>query len=332
MSGAQMGEFELIEKYFKTRFASKREDLPLGIGDDCAFISVTPGHQLAVSTDTLVQGTHFFADVDPYALGHKCLAVNLSDLAACGALPKAFTLALTLPSLQEAWLQAFSEGLYALANTHDCALIGGDTTRGPMSIGLTVFGEVPMGQGIKRSGAQVGDDLYVSGTLGDARWALEALQGKVKMDEQTLLSTRVRLERPTPRIELGLALRGLVSAGMDLSDGLLGDLAHLLKASGRGARLDLRQMLMSPLLSASMKSSPANEAIKRLLQGGDDYELLFAAPPKNRTAIEALSSALGLPLTKVGEVVDNEGIELLHANEVLGAQSIQDLASFDHFL
>ncbi len=327
-----MGEFDLIEKYFKSRFAVEREDLPLGIGDDCALMTVTPGHQLAVSTDVLVQGTHFFADVDPHTLGHKCLAVNLSDLAACGARPKAFALALTLPSLQDAWLQAFANGLYALANAHGCALIGGDTTRGPLSICITVFGEVPKGQGIKRSGAQAGDDLYVSGTLGDARWALEALQGNIPMDEQTLLSTRVRLESPTPRVELGLALRGLASAAMDLSDGLLGDLGHLLKASKKGARLDLRQVLNSPVLSACMKASPADQAIKRLLQGGDDYELLFAASPIHRARIEDLSKALALPLTMVGEVTDNEGLELMHAKEILGVQSVQDLGSYDHFL
>ncbi len=327
-----MGEFDLIEKYFKSRFALEREDVPLGMGDDCALMTVAPGHQLAVSTDVLVQGTHFFAAVDPHTLGHKCLAVNLSDLAACGATPKAFTLALTLPSLQEDWLQAFANGLYALAKAHGCALIGGDTTRGPLSIGITVFGEVPMGQGLKRSGAQGGDDLYVSGTLGDARWALAALQGKIQMDEPTLLSTRARLETPTPRVELGRGLRGLASAAMDLSDGLLGDLAHLLKASKKGARLDLRHMLNSPLRSVCMMTSPANEALQYMLQGGDDYELLFAAPPSKRAAIATLSNALALPLTRIGEVTDNEGVEWLHAQDLLGARSVQDLGSYDHFL
>lgn len=233
-----MGEFDLIARYFTrpTRRAA------LGVGDDCALLQTAPGMQLAVSSDMLVQGRHFFPDVDPFTLGHKALAVNLSDLAACGAQPLAFTLALALPRADAAWLEAFSRGLFALADAHDCDLMGGDTTQGPLNICITVFGEVPAGQALLRSGARAGDDVYVSGTLGDARLALEALRGTVALPAgvaaDLLTQARQRLEQPTPRVALGLALRGVASAAIDVSDGLLGDLQHILQASGVGASID----------------------------------------------------------------------------------------------
>ena len=229
-----MGEFDLIARYF-TRPVRKAA---LGVGDDCALLAPTPGMQLAVSSDMLVEGRHFFADVDPEALGHKALAVNLSDLAACGARPLAFTLALSLPRMDEAWLAGFSRGMWALADAHGCELVGGDTTQGPLNICITVFGEVPAGQALLRSGARPGDDIYVSGTLGDARLALEALLGHITLHADVLARARQRLERPSPRVPLGLALRGVVSSAMDVSDGLLGDLSHILKASGVGASID----------------------------------------------------------------------------------------------
>ena len=229
-----MGEFELIARHFKRPVRRAA----LGVGDDCALLSPRPGMQLAVSSDMLVEGRHFFPDVDPEALGHKALAVNLSDLAACGAEPLAFTLALALPHADDAWLAAFAKGLFALADAHGCELVGGDTTRGPLNICITVFGEVPTGQALLRSGAKVGDDIYVSGHLGDARLALEALQGHIALPPEALAAARLRLEQPTPRVALGQALRGVASSALDVSDGLLGDLGHILRASGTGACID----------------------------------------------------------------------------------------------
>ncbi len=326
-----MGEFDLIERFFKTRFALKRDDLPLGIGDDCALMTLAPGHQLAISSDVMVEGTHFFPDVDPQTLGHKCLAVNLSDLAACGAKPKAFTLSLTLPSIDEVWLEAFSKGLYALAQLYGCALIGGDTTRGPLNIGITVFGEVPKEQAMLRSGAQAGDDLYVSGNLGEARWALLGLMGKMTVPDARLQAIRKRLETPTPRLELGLALRGIASAAIDLSDGLLGDLGHVLKASQKGACLQVQEMMQSALLSKDLSSLPKDEALTLMLQGGDDYELLFSAPKSKAQALKVLAQELKLPLTVIGQVTENTGLELLGAEHLLDAQAFKSLASFEHF-
>ncbi len=202
-----MGEFDLIARYF-TRPARPGCAVALGVGDDCALLAPTPGMQLAISSDMLVEGRHFFADVDPEALGHKALAVNLSDLAACGARPLAFTLALSLPRVDEAWLEGFSRGMWTLADAHGCELVGGDTTQGPLNICITVVGEVPPGQALLRSGARPGDDIYVSGTLGDARLALEALLDHTPLPADVLARARPRLERPTPRVALGLALRG----------------------------------------------------------------------------------------------------------------------------
>src|SRR5881398_226584 len=225
-----LGEFELIARYF-TRPARRAT---VGVGDDCALVQPTPGTTLAVSTDMLVEGRHFLSTVDPRALGHKALAVNLSDLAACGAQPLAFTLALALPQVDEAWLAGFAQGLFALADAHDCELVGGDTTRGPLAIGITVFGEVPAGRALLRSGARAGDDLWVSGSVGDARLALEAFRGTVSLPQEVFDAARLRLERPQPRVALGLALRGLATAAIDVSDGLLGDLGHVLQRSGVG--------------------------------------------------------------------------------------------------
>lgn len=323
-----MGEFDLIARYF-TRPVRKAA---LGVGDDCALLAPAPGMQLAVSSDMLVEGRHFFANVDPEALGHKALAVNLSDLAACGAKPLAFTLALSLPRVDEAWLAGFSRGLLALADAHGCELVGGDTTQGPLNICITVFGEAPSGQALLRSGARPGDDIYVSGTLGDARLALEALLGHIALPAQVLARTRQRLERPTPRVALGLALRGVASSAMDVSDGLLGDLSHILKASGVGARIDTS--LTTDLIAEKAYSTIASGVFDAkllhqcTLAGGDDYELAFTAPPARRDAVAAASQASGTPVTRIGTVLAEPGLQLVDA---LGHVVENRYASFDHF-
>ena len=323
-----MGEFDLIARYF-TRPVRRAA---LGVGDDCALLAPAPGMQLAVSSDMLVEGRHFFADVDPEALGHKALAVNLSDLAACGARPLAFTLALSLPRVDEPWLAGFSRGLLALADAHGCELVGGDTTQGPLNICITVFGEVPTGQALLRSGARPGDDLYVSGTLGDARLALEALLGHAPLPAEVLARARQRLERPTPRVALGLQLRGVASSAMDLSDGLLGDLSHILKTSGVGARIDthITSNLIAEKAYPSRGSGQFDSEFVRqcTLAGGDDYELAFTAPPARRDAVAAASQASGTPVTCIGTVLAEPGLQLVDAQ----GQAVEHrYASFDHF-
>ena len=323
-----MTEFDLIARYF-TRPVRKAA---LGVGDDCALLAHAPGMQLAISSDMLVEGRHFFADVDPEALGHKALAVNLSDLAACGAKPLAFTLALSLPRVDESWLAGFSRGLLALADAHGCELVGGDTTQGPLNICITVFGEVPTGQALLRSGARPGDDIYVSGTLGDARLALDALLGHIALPAEALARARQRLERPTPRVALGLALRGVASSAMDVSDGLLGDLSHILKASGVGARIDTS--VTTYLVAEKAYSTGASGVFDAkllhqcTLAGGDDYELAFTAPPAQRDAVAAASQASGTSVTRIGTVLAEPGLQLVDAQ----GQVVENrYASFDHF-
>ena len=317
-----MGEFDLIARYF-TRPARRAV---LGVGDDCALLQPAPGMQLAISSDMLVEGRHFFADVDPVTLGHKALAVNLSDLAACGATPLAFTLALALPHIDEAWLQGFSSGLWALADQHNCELVGGDTTQGPLNICITVFGEVPRGQALLRSGARAGDDLYVSGTLGDARLALEALLGHTALPPEVLAATRLRLEQPTPRVALGQALRNVASSAMDVSDGLLGDLSHILKASRVGARIDTS--ITSALMAHAGAAASPEQLHQCTLAGGDDYELAFTAPPSQRATVAAAAQASRTPVTRIGTVEAAPGLRLVDA---LGQPVEHRYASFDHF-
>jgi thiamine-monophosphate kinase len=327
-----MGEFDLIARYF-TRPAARAA---LGVGDDCALLQPAPGTQLAISSDMLVEGRHFFADVDPFTLGHKALAVNLSDLAACGARPLAFTLALALPGIDEAWLAAFSEGLLALADAHGCELVGGDTTQGPLNICITVFGEVPVpngkSQALLRSGAKAGDEVYVSGTLGDARLALDALRGTLALPPDLLAKARKRLEQPTPRVALGQALRGVASAAIDLSDGLVGDLRHILRASGAGATIDTAAV--TRLLASRAHPGWATAGIgddKQLecvLAGGDDYELAFTAPVSAREAVQAAAQSAGTQVTRIGRMDTEAGLRLIDAK---GQAVGQRFSSFDHF-
>ena len=323
-----MGEFDLIARYFTrpVRHAA------LGVGDDCALLAPRPGMQLAISSDMLVEGRHFFADVDPEALGHKALAANLSDLAACGAKPLAFTLALALPRVDESWLAGFSKGLLALADAHGCELVGGDTTQGPLNICITVFGEVPAGQALLRSGARAGDDIYVSGTLGDARLALEALLGQIHLPDELLAQARQRLERPTPRVTLGLALRGIASSAMDVSDGLLGDFGHILKASGVGACIRTDETIKL-IAAGAFPSSARGQFDQKFLHqctlaGGDDYELLFTAPPQHRAAVAEAAAQSRTPVTRIGQVEAAPGLRLLDAQ---GMPVENRFASFDHF-
>lgn len=323
-----LGEFDLIAKYFK-RPARRAV---LGIGDDCALIAPAPGMQLAISCDMLVQDRHFFAEVDARALGHKALAVNLSDLAASGATPRAFTLALALPQVEEAWLHGFSQGLFALADAHGCELIGGDTTQGPLNICITVFGDVPAGQALLRSGAQAGDDIYVSGSLGDARLALEALLGHITLPAKALAAARERLEYPTPRIALGTALRGIANSALDVSDGLLGDLSHILQASQVGAEIHLEEATKLIASSALWESAAAGFDQSRLQQctlaGGDDYELCFTAAVSQRAAVQAASATAQTPVHRIGRITAEPGLRVLDAQ---GQRVTQSWQSFDHF-
>lgn len=317
-----MGEFELIDRYFKR--PARRH--PLGVGDDCALLGLAPGMQLAVSCDMLVEGRHFLATVDPRKLGHKSLAVNLSDLAACGAEPLAFVLALALPQADDAWLEPFSRGLLALADQHGCELVGGDTTRGPLNICVTVFGQVPPGQALLRSGAREGDDIYVSGTLGDARLALEAFRGTVSLSGEVFDATRARLETPTPRVALGLALRGVASAAIDVSDGLAGDLGHILDQSRVGARLEAD--LLPGLMAAPAGAVPHERRLECVLAGGDDYELLFTAAPAQAGAVAAAAAAGGVAVTRIGRIEAERGLRIVDGG---GRPVPHRYASFDHF-
>ena len=293
-----MGEFRLIERFFKRSIRSQAY-VALGTGDDCALLSAPDGEQWAVSTDTLIEGIHFLPDVEPDALGHKSLAVNLSDLAACGATPRCFFLALALPRVDEAWLEQFSHGLYALADLHQCVLAGGDTTRSlhGVAITITAMGTLPAHQALLRSGAQVGDDIWVSGELGDAALGLAFRRGEIKLasaDAQHVLS---RLERPVPRVRLAEQLRGVATSAIDVSDGLSGDLRHILRASGVGAVLEWDRIPRSAVL----RQQPQPMQQQYALCGGDDYELVFTAHPERRADVVA-AAAGSTSTTRIGMV------------------------------
>ena len=320
---AMLSEFALIARYFD-RPQAPDSVVTLGVGDDCALLAIPPGQTLAVSTDMLVEGRHFFAGADPEKLGHKALAVNLSDLAAMGATPMAFTLALALPWADETWLAGFARGLFALADAEGIRLIGGDTTRGPLNLCITVMGSVSEEKALRRDAAKSGDDLWVSGTLGDARLALEALQGTITLPDDLLARAEERLHRPTPRCALGRALRGIAHAAIDVSDGLLGDLGHLLARSQLGAEIHAASL---PAGSA-LAQQPAERQLDYMLNGGDDYELCFTAPPEQRDAVLSAAALANTPVTRIGSLKSGTGIQLLDA-----AGSALPFAShsFDHF-
>ena len=326
-----MGEFELIERYFKR----PPQRAQVGVGDDCAIWMPTPGQALAISSDMLVEGRHFLSTVDPAALGHKALAVNLSDLAACGATPCAFTLALALPQADDAWLRGFAQGLWALADAHGCELIGGDTTRGPLTIAITVWGELPPGQALLRNAAQVGDDIYISGAVGQARMALEVFRGQLRLPSEAFERARARMERPTPRVALGQSLRGVAHAAIDLSDGLLGDLGHILKASGVGADIDTRWLAQAsdgdrhwPAHCPDLAALPWAQTLACGLSGGDDYELLFTAAPQQRAGVLAAAQASATPVTRIGHITP-QGLRVFDPQGQ--AIDVSALSSFDHF-
>ena len=319
-----MTEFELIARWFAEPAARLRRRARLAIGDDCALLAPGPGCEIAVSTDMLVAGRHFFDDVDPSSLGWKTLAVNLSDLAAMGARPLGFTLALALPGIDEPWLSSFSEGLFACATAFDCELVGGDTTRGPLTLCVTVFGEVAEGRALRRSAAVARDDVWVSGSLGGAALALQRLGDSAvgSLDD----GLRAALERPTPRVVLGEALVGIAHAAIDVSDGLAQDLDHVLTASGCGATLWLDAL---PCARELASESPETR-IRLALAGGDDYELCFTAPAVRRGAVERAGIASATPVTRIGSIVTGHGLRVVDA-EGADSRSVALPPGYDHF-
>ncbi len=317
-----MTEFEVIARFFDRSGARRRARL--GIGDDCALLAPAAGSELAISTDMLVAGRHFFPDVDPASLGWKTLAVNLSDLAAMGARPRAFTLALALPAIDARWLAAFAAGLFECADAFDCELVGGDTTRGPLNLCVTVFGEVAEGLALRRDAAEAGDDLWVSGTLGGAALALRRLQDGADVDP----ALRRTLERPQPRVALGTALVGIAHAAIDVSDGLAQDLNHVLAASACGACLRLDALPSHPALA----DLPDAIRHRTALAGGDDYELCFTAPAWRRDAVTRAADVGATPVARIGSIVVGGGLRFVDAD---GADSRTvdpaSLRGFDHF-
>jgi len=314
-----LGEFELIRRFFER---PARRAL-LGVGDDCALLAApSGGRALAITTDMLVCDRHFLADAPAITVGHKALAVNLSDLAAMGAAPVGFTLALALPAVDEAWLAGFASGMFALADETGCELLGGDTTRGPLTISVTAFGEVAPDRALRRDRAMAQDDLWVSGALGGAALAVrEALAGRVLPDGHP---AQVRMERPQPRLSLGLALRTLAHAAIDVSDGLLADLAHLCERSGLGAEVHWPSIPVD----AALANCPDAERQRLALSGGDDYELLFTARASQRHAIEALPARLGVPVTRIGTMSARAGVRV---SDAAGRLLALDAQGFDHF-
>lgn len=320
-----MNEFSLIHKYF-TR-SMRHTDL--GIGDDAALITVADGMQLVVSTDMSVAGTHFFHDANPYDIGWKSLAVNISDIAAMGAQAKWATLAIALPAIDESWLAKFSSGFFACAEAFDIDLIGGDTTKGPLNISITIMGEVPKSEAIKRNGSQTDDDIWVSGTLGSAALALSHLQGKIKLENDVLQANIHQLCRPMPRATLGLSLNGIATSCIDISDGLMADLGHLLKASNLGAKVDIERLPISPYHVKNLHQPLIQHCV---LAGGDDYELCFTAPLNKRDEIHLLGQHQNILLTRIASTYKpadptDSGVQPMFKHTPLSLSK----QGFDHF-
>ncbi|MFZ2302668.1 MAG: thiamine-phosphate kinase [Gallionella sp.] len=338
-----MSEFDLIRRYFTRATPGAL----LGVGDDAALLQASAGNVLAVSTDMLVCGTHFLPDTDPFLLGHKTLAVNLSDMAAMGAAPRWATLAIALPEADEAWLAQFSAGFFSLAQQHGVELVGGDTTRGPLNLCVTIFGEVPAQQALRRSGAQVGDEIWVSGCLGDAALALAHLQGRIELDPVEFAACAAALHQPQPRVALGLALRGIATSAIDISDGLLADLGHILEASQVGAEIGFDALPVSavlrehltplnpPLSGGKPNSSPDKgrpggvELLQQcILCSGDDYELCFTAPATRHAELLSIAARINLPLACIGKVVAGSGC-IVH--DASGHPLNIEACGYDHF-
>ena len=315
-------EFDLIGRYFTRNSPSTL----LGVGDDGALIQPRPDMTLVVSTDMLLEGRHFLSGTDPVRLGHKSLAVNLSDLAAMGADARWALLGIALPEANEAWVASFAKGFFALADIYGVDLIGGDTTRGPLAISVTIMGEVPRDLALRRDGALAGDDIWLSGATGEAALALAHLQVRTKLAEADFAACLERLDLPQPRLDLGGRLRGIARSAIDVSDGLLADLTHILKASGVAAEVRLKQLPVAPALAHCQDQKLARNC---LLAGGDDYELVFTAPQHRRAEIEALSQDLGLALTVIGTVLPGEPRVALRDAD--GASVPYDKLGFDHF-
>lgn len=321
-----MNEFALIERYFQR--LPESADIRVGIGDDAAVLAAAPGIDYVITVDMLVEGRHFAAGADAARLGHKTLAVNLSDLAAMGARPRYALLAGALPAADPEWLAQFMRGFDALAARYGVELIGGDTTRGPRTLCVTAIGEVPAGAAITRAGAAVGDVVYVSGTLGDAALALAVAQQCVRVDDTSLAALSSRLDAPEPRVALGLALRGIASSALDVSDGLIGDLGHILAASRAGATIDVAAIPCADVLRALARGPERALALGCLLAGGDDYELCFTAAPAMRERIDAVARALRLPLTPIGTITAERGLAVRDES----GRALSPLPqAFDHF-
>ena len=320
-----ISEFDIIYRYF----SRPAPGAVLGVGDDAALIKPTAGMELAISTDMLVSGQHFFADADPRKLGHKSLAVNLSDMAAMGARPRWATLSLALPEpmvrADEKWLEAFADGFFGLAHAHQVDLIGGDTTRGPLNISVTIIGEVAKGKALRRGGARPGDDIWISGHLGDAALALAYEQRRIMLEPSEIAKCLPALHTPTARVELGQRLIGIAGSAIDISDGLLADLGHILKSSKVAAVIKMDEISCS---TSMKKYLPQMLAIKCLLAGGDDYELCFTARESKRGKIEILSRELGIPLTRIGRIGEGEGLAVLDA---AGKMVTLEMKGYDHF-
>ena len=314
-------EFDLIARHF-TR---PTPGAVLGVGDDCALVAPTPGMQLALSSDMLLEGRHFAPQDSPAGIGHKSLAVNLSDLAAMGASPRWATLAIALPAADDAWLKAFCRGFFRMADAHDIELVGGDTTRGPLTISITVIGEVPPGEALRRDGAKPGDDVWVSGVIGSAATALAYRQGRLSMEQVDAAKVLPALYLPTPRVALGTALRGAASSAIDISDGLLADLGHILERSGVGAVVDFAALPTLPVLQRYLHETVARDCI---LAGGDDYELCFTAPAARRDAVLEAAARAETPVVRVGRITAEPGLQVVGAN---GEPLPLTRRGYDHF-